>query len=711
MTERAPVRPLGEALGSARAARDRLRNRALAGRAELNSCEVHKIGRNACPSHQTAVVQLLAAVAVTGGLLLLFGGLLGALRHALIGAGLALQAAGTALLGSSGVVVLLDGRPLGAHFHSSLSPALGVDRLSAFFFLLLAGAALPALIFARGYLTALRERAAARLITALTAGFLAALFGVLAARDLVSFLTFWELMTLLPAAAMLAARRDAVVRSAVYVYLALTHLGGAGVWIALLVLAQHGAIGNPAALAAAGTATQAGVAAAALIGFGTKAGLIPLHSWLPRAHPVAPAHLSALMSAAMTKVALYGLIRVLFFWLGERSLWVALVLLGLGLASTFGGALWAVAQHELKRVLAYSTIENVGVVAIALAAALIYRHDGERVWASIAFGAALLHALNHALAKSGLFLGAGAIERAVGTLELDRLGGLAARMRWAGGGMLVGSAAIAGLPPLGLFASEWLALQALIHLAFTHRAGIALAAAVSVAGLGASVGLAALGFSRVVGLTLLGRPRSARGAAATDPALSMRVGIVLSAAGCLILGLLAGELLPLLARVTPLGAALPRRVTLQVPGSGLLPAPGLTVALVLLPACIWWLSGAGRRAAAPAPTWACGQPLSGELEWTSAGFTKPIRIVLEGLLRPRRGLRTVVENGVVQELTYTSETPSLVDRALYEPAIRAGLRAAAVTRRLQSGNVRTYAAYLLVALIVAMALTAGGVLS
>ena len=185
-------------------------------------------------------------------------------------------------------------------------------------------------------------------------------------------------MTLVPAAAILVARRDAPVRAAVFAYLAITHLGGAGVWIAMLALAQHGAIGDPAALAAAGAGTQTLVAIAALVGFGTKAGLMPLHSWLPRAHPVAPAHLSALMSGVMIKVALYGLIRVEFEWLGATPRWLGITLLALGLLSALGGVLWALVQHDLKRLLAFHSIENVGIIALGLGASLLFARAGAR---------------------------------------------------------------------------------------------------------------------------------------------------------------------------------------------------------------------------------------------------------------------------------------------------------------------------------------------
>ena len=243
----------------------------------------------------------------------------------------------------AGVITLTGSEAIGAPFSSTIGLSFGLDPLSGFFLAVLAITAVPTLVFARDYLL---EREHAGALAALTGVFLLSLAGVLAARDVIGFLACWELMTLVPAAAILVNRRERAVRSAVYSYVAITHVGGAGVWIAMLVLAHHGAIGDPSALAAAGTGTQTLVAVAALVGFGTKAGFVPLHSWLPRAHPVAPAHLSALMSGLMVKIALYGLIRVEFQWLGATPLWLGLTLLGIGLISSLGGILWAVVQRR-----------------------------------------------------------------------------------------------------------------------------------------------------------------------------------------------------------------------------------------------------------------------------------------------------------------------------------------------------------------------------
>lgn len=648
----------------------------------------------------------LGAIALAGFALVAAGTLAAVLRNGLRRA-LALQACGAALLGIAGGAVLVADDTLGSPFTSAADPALGIDGLSGFFLALLAITSVPTLVYARAHLAGQR---AARALGALTGAFLLAIAGVLVARDLTTLLAFWELMTLAPAAAILVARRDAAVRAAVFAYVAITHVGSSGVWIALLILADAGAIGDPAALAAHGTGTQTLAAIAAIAGFGTKAGIVPLHTWLPRAHPVAPAHLSALMSGLMIKVALYGLVRVLFEWLGATPRWLGIALLALGVLSALGGVLWALVQRDVKRLLAYSSIENVGIVLLGLGASLLFAAAGEDLWAAIAFAAALLHIANHAVFKVLLFLGAGAFERATGALHLDRMGGLLARMPQTGGAFLVGAMAIAGLPLLAGFGSEWLTLQSLAHLGFDQPLGVALTAAVALGALAATAALALLCFVKVIGLVLLGPARSDEAASAVESPLGMRAGMLALAALCVALGLLPGLVVPTLAGLAPGGdeALLSHQPGLALPGAGSLPTLGLALALPALTVALVRLRGA--RRAAPQPAWASGQPVVAALGWTSAGFTKPLHLVLEAVLRPHRELEVVRAGGMVQSIRYAGEVPALAERALYEPAIRTGLRAAAIARRLQSGSVRTYAVYLLALVVGTLLLARTGAL-
>ncbi len=639
------------------------------------------------------------------GALALTAGIVAPLLGLRIGLALWLQALGVVALGIAGAAVLFGAAPLGAGFRDGLEPALGIDGLSGFFLATIALVALAALLYARDYLAAVPR---AGTLVALGGLFLASLCGVVTARDPSLFLAAWELMTLAPAAAILVRSSAAPVRHAVFVYLAVTHLGGAGVWIAVLALAHYGALSDPGALASQGGAVQALVLVAALIGFGTKAGLMPLHSWLPRAHPVAPSHVSALMSGVMIKVAIYGLIRVLFEWAAPAPLWVGLLVLAAGLLSALGGVLYALLQRDLKRLLAFSSIENVGIVALGLGAAIVFASQGEGTWAAIAFAAALLHVLNHAVFKALLFLAAGAFERAVGTLDLDRLGGLLRRMPWTGGAFLVGAVAIAGVPPLNGFASEWLTLQALVHVAFGPALGIGLAGAVATAGLAATAALALFCFVKAVGLVLLGSPRRPEVAAAVEAPAAMRGAAVGLAACCVALGAVPGLLLPSLMGLAPGSHGIATGPSLAVPGTGTLPSPWLLVGLAALTVLLWRLRGS--RRSAPVPAWVCGQPVEPGLAWTSAGFTKPLRLVLESVLRPRREVEVVRAGGVLQAVSYRGEVPHLFDTALYRPLQRWSLAAARQARRIQSGSVRAYAAYLLGLLLAVLVLVRVGVI-
>lgn len=635
----------------------------------------------------------MTALVLGGSAALVLGTLL-ALSRTGARVALMVQIAGSATLAAGGVVVLADRAAIGAAFQSDVAPAFGLDGLSAFFLVVVCATAVPALLVAQD---ALRGSRLVRPLVALSGAFLVALVGVLAARDVMTFLTFWELMTLVPAAAILVARRDGAVRHTVFVYLAITHLGGAGVWVALLVLAHEGAFG--------GTLTDPGlgamVAVAAIVGFGTKAGLMPLHSWLPRAHPVAPAHISALMSGVMLKVALYGLIRVLFEWLAT-PLWVGLVLLGLGALSALGGVLYALVQRELKRLLAFSSIENVGIIVLGLGASLVLSAAHEPLWASVAFAAALLHSANHAAFKALLFLGAGAFGESVGALELDRLGGLLRRMPWTGWPFLIGCAAIAGVPLLNGFISEWLTVQSLLHVGFVDSAGISIAGALATVCLAATAALALYCFVKVIGLVLLGPARTPRGAQAQEQPRLTRTGMAILAAACVLLGLLAGPLLPTLAALAPGSSVIRGGASIDLPGTGGLPPSGIVLALVVVAAVVWRATNAARRAA-PTPAWAAGHRVEPALAWTSAGFTKPLRLVLEAVYRPRREFELRVEGALVREVVYSSEVPHLFDTLLYRPVRRAALRSAAFARKLQSGSLRRYLAYLIGLLLVLLA--------
>ena len=593
----------------------------------------------------------------------------------------------------------------GNTFSSGFSPHLGVDALSGFFLGTLGLIAAPALVFSLRYLSPSRS---GRATGALTAAFLLALTLVFCGRDPVTLLTGWELMTLVPAAVILVAHgADRRSRRTVFIYLAITHLGGAGTWVAILLLAKAHAIGTASAIGS-GSGLQTAIALAALVGMGTKAGVMPLHVWLPRAHPIAPAPVSALMSGVMIKAAIYLLVRVLVEWLGVLPLWFGVLVLAAGALSAVGGVVYALFQHDLKRLLALHSIENIGIIMLGLGACLVLRARGADVWAAFALAAALLHTLNHAVFKALLFLGAGAFEKAVGALEIDRLGGLLRRMPWTGGAFFVGAMAIAGLPPLNGFASEWLTLQALLHVSAYGHLADGTAGAIALGALAVAAALAVFCFVKVVGLVLLGPARTKAADAAEEAPLPMRGAVVFLAGACVVLGAAPGVLFGPLVRLAPWAGAEPTRVGLDLPGTGSLPTGGIL--LILFGVTFGLVALRGRRRALPAPTWVCGQLVEPVLNWTSAGFTKPLRLVLEVILRPEREITVSTVGGVVQEVAYKGRVPHLIDERVYEPVARISLTAARHARRLQSGSLGTYIAYLIGLVLVLLAAARFGVI-
>lgn len=607
-----------------------------------------------------------------------------------------MQAFGAGLVGVAGAWAVIGGETAGCSFTGAFELRVGVDPLSGVFLLALGMIGVPALVYAAGYL---RPDGPGRATAVLTGAFALTLVGVVTARDPLSFLTTWELMTLLPAVIILVGRAERAARRAVFVYVAITHLGGTGVWVALLLLADAGVLDG--ATLETGSGLQATIAVAAIVGFGTKAGVMPLHAWLPRAHPIAPAPVSALMSAVLVSVALYGLVRVLVDWLGTPPLWVGSSVVALGALSTVGGIVYALFQHDLKRLLAFSTIDNVGIVLLAIGACLVLRADGADASAALALAAGLFHVLTHAGAKGALFLAAGSLERATGTTELDQLGGLLRRLPWTGGSLVVAAAAIAGLPPLGGFASEWLTLQALLRVPAEAGAPGGVVAAVALGSLAAAAAMAVYCFVKVVGTTLLGPTVHPACMRAVEVSRPMRAATVSLAAATVLLGLASGPLYGRLVGVAAWSEAEPTTVGLELPATGGLALPGFALVLGGLTLGLALLRGS--RRAAPAPTWACGQPVGPELDWTGAGFTKSLRLVLEPVLRPERELVVERRGGIVQRAAYRGRVPQLIDEQLYRPVTALALALAASARRLQSGRLGTYVAYL-VGLVVVLLL-------
>ncbi|WP_250291258.1 proton-conducting transporter transmembrane domain-containing protein, partial [Frankia sp. CiP1_Cm_nod1] len=421
---------------------------------------------------------------------------------------------------------------------------LTVDALSGLFMAVSGAVVAPVALYGIGYTG---HGVSARGVQAVLPVFAATLLLVPAASSVSSFLLLWELMAVTSLLLVLAEHRSrAAVRDAGVWYAVMTHLGLVALLIALaLFAARAGGETFTALRAGAGEvppAVRSTVFVLAVAAFASKAGTVPLHAWLPRAHPQAPSHVSALMSAAMVNLGVYGVIRVGFDLLGGGPRWWWLVLLAAGAVSAVYGMLQAAMATDVKQLLAYSTSENMGLVLIGAGAAGMFAAAGERPLAALALAAALLHVVNHAAFKALLFCAAGSVLRATGVRDLDALGGLRARMPVTAGLFAVGALGAVALPPGNGFVSEWLLLESLVHGLGVPGTASAVALPLAVAAIALSAGLAAATFVKALGVGFFARPRGAEAASARESPPVMLAGMGLLAAGCAALALVPGTL-------------------------------------------------------------------------------------------------------------------------------------------------------------------------
>jgi hydrogenase-4 component B len=549
----------------------------------------------------------------------------------------ALANAGLALLGggNGSAVVLPVGLPwIGAHFR--------LDALTAFFLMLVNLGGAVASLNSMGY--GRHEASPGRVLPFLPA-FLAAMNLVVLADDAFTFLWSWELMSLTSWALVMARHEEAETRHAGTVYLVMASFGTLMLLLAFGVLA--GATGSYTFAAIRGAAHAPVVVALvlvlALLGAGSKAGLVPLHVWLPLAHPAAPSPVSALMSGVMTKVAVYGFIRIVFDLLGTPPWWAGLVVLLVGGLTAVVGILSALMETDIKRVLACSTIENVGIVFIGLGLALAFGANGMAAAAALALTAALFHAFNHSLFKSLLFVGAGAVLNATGTRDMDRLGGLIHRLPATSALVLVGAAAISALPPLNGFASEWLTFQAVLLSPDLPQWALRLAVPAAGGLLALAAALAGAAFVRLYGVSFLGRPRSDKAAAAHEVDRFQLAAMAILAALSLLAGVLPGFVVDAL---RPLAQALVGdRMPLQASEPWLTLVPiaqsrssynGLLVlvfAAVSAGLAAWFIHRFASQAVRRAIAWGCGfADAMPAAQYSAESFAQPLRRVFGALI-------------------------------------------------------------------------------
>ncbi len=581
--------------------------------------------------------------------------------------------------------------------------SLRLDPLAAAFLLPVAVVGALCAVYGAGYLARSHHPRGSGASFALFDLLLASMALVVTASNLVLFLSAWEFMTLASFGLVVTDHEDAAVRQAGFRYLVAAHLATAAL-IALFILLAAGRgtwdMGTPGALGA--TAPAGLMLALLLFGFGTKAGIAPFHVWLPDAHAAAPAHVSALMSGVMVTMGLYGFARFVPL-LGDATALPAVALIGLGALSACGGVAMALVQRDVKRVLAWSTVENSGLVTLAMGVGLLGQATGQPLVAALGWTAALLHVWNHALMKALLFQGVGAFAQGLGDRDLERWGGLMRRWPLTGALVLVGAAAIAALPGLNGFASEWLMVRALLEGGLAlHRS----ARVVMLLGVGAiafTAPLAVACFARLTGIGLLGTPRAPESDPGRPPGLAMAVPMVALAALCVGAAWFPveparwlGTAVSSLAPASGFGEA----VEALRPLGPLAIAVGVSVAFLLVVRALAMRGRARRKA----PTWGCGYAHpSASIQYTAASLAEPIGRVLAPALRPR------VERTVPSTLwpafgAWGYEMPDLVLDGVVRPAHAALSGLLSRFRGLQEPRVTTYVRYVALALLGLLAL-------
>jgi hydrogenase-4 component B len=630
----------------------------------------------------------------------------------LAGALLEFGASVLALFASSGLACSL---PSGLPY---LSYAVRLDPLSAYFSLALSILAACVSIYSLGYIPRGPARKSPGLFCFFFNLLLLSLTLVFTASNVLFFLIVWETMTIAAYFLVVFDHESVESTEAGLLYFFMSRGGTAMLFIGFLLLASVAGSLEFSALRNAGERLPGLLGAVAfllfLVGFGVKAGIVPLHIWLPAAHPVAPSNISALLSGIVIKTGIYGMARVFFDFYGGLPVWAGMTVLMAGVASALIGVLYALMEHDLKRLLGYHSIENIGIILMGFGSAMLFRSFGHPQLAALALVAGLFHTLNHGLFKCLLFLGAGGVLHATHTRNMEDMGGLIKRMPRTALFFLIGAIAISGLPPLNGFVSEWLTYQALLAGFGATPTLTRVAFPIAGALLALTAALAAACFVKAFGITFLALPRSEAAENAREVPFSMQSGMALLALACILLGLGATWFLPAFDSITAQAFGVSASKNL-VAGNGLLLVPGsirngsistaviaiLLAALGVLPLLLR-LAWSRQSVKTIGPAWDCGQPgLTAENEYTATAFSKPLRMIFAVLFRPRREIQAEFEVSAYYPtaIRFASEVQPAFETHFYKPLRDGILAVASWMRRLQSGSIHLYLAYVFITLI------------
>jgi len=590
---------------------------------------------------------------------------------------------------------------LGAHFR--------IDALASFFLVVVNLGGSTASLYGLGYG---RHESAPNRVLPFFPAFLAGMNLVVLADDAFSYLLCWEFMSLVSWALVMAHHREPGNARAGYVYLVMASFG------TLALLLAFGMLAGPAgdyAFSAIRAAQHTPYASALvlilmLLGAGSKAGLVPLHVWLPLAHPAAPSHVSALMSGVMTKVAIYGFVRVVFDLLGPPTWPASVIILFLGSITAVMGILYAMMETDLKRLFAYSTIENIGVIFSGLGLALAFQANGLKLAAALAFTAALFHVLNHSLFKSLLFFGAGAVLSATGERNMDRLGGLIHRMAYTSFTVLVGCVAISALPPFNGFVSEWLIFQAVLQSPDLPQWALKVMVPAVGAMLALAAALAAACFVKAFGVSFLGRPRSAMAEKACEVDRFSLAAMFILAALCLLAGILPGLVIDTLSPVAV--EILAGRMPVQADEAWLSIVPiaesrssynGLLVMVFITTSAslaVFFIHRFASHALRRGPAWGCGfADPTPAAQYSGGSFAQPFRRVFGTMVFHARDRVEMPSPGDIRPARLRIELHDLIWETMYAPIAGAIGRSSERLNRLQFLTIRRYLSLVFVTLV------------
>jgi hydrogenase-4 component B len=609
--------------------------------------------------------------------------------------------------------VLLGGPPASLRLpwdaaHGSFG--IGIDPLGAFFLLPILVLAPLAAIFGGRYMLAHRGPRSLGAFWLFFVCFVAGMASVIVAQTALVFVVAWEIMSLSAYFLVTFEHDRADVRRAGWIYLVAAHAGVAFLLVAFVLMGRRaGSLDFDAFRAMAPLDPRAAglIFALALVGFGAKAGFVPFHVWLPEAHPAAPAPVSALMSGVMIKVGVYGLLRVVTF-LGKPAPWWGLALAGVGLVTALVGISLALNQRDVKRVLAYSSIENMGLIALAAGVGLWGSATDVPAVAVLGIAAAFFHVWNHSLVKGLMFFAAGSVAHGAGTADVESLGGLLKRMPFTATLMIVGAVAIAALPPLNGFLSKWLVYLALLRCAFSSAGGPALVACFAVGFLALIGGLAAIAFARLVGIALLGSPRTAAAARAHESSRWMLGPMIVLAGLCAIVAVVPGTVVGAMSRAVE--AILPRAAddawrALESSEAPLLTAGRLDAAVLLaIAALAVAIRFASRAKDREGPTWGCGyvRPTA-RMQYTGRSFSEQMaEHLLPRFLRPKVRGRAPL-GWFPSTVEFEADSPDPVRERVYEPFFARWAERFSRLRILQQGRIHVYLLYILVVVVLALA--------